>query len=326
MRERRVAAAIGSAADQWDVWPGTIPASDRHGIPLVSVVMTTYKDDIDVLWRAIDSILTQTIGDLECVVVFEPGDPNAELVSRRCADPRLHIVRSATRLGMAASFNLGLENARGRYIARMDSDDIAYPFRLERQLRFLDDHPDIALVGSAARLIDRDGNVVGIRRFPITHEEILQTAVITNPFLHPTVVWDRTRVKEQLRYDPRYMAEDLELWLRLLRGGYRVANMPDLLIDYTQPLRYTRSAAHWRGLVRVRLAHWHLGLKRPLAFVTIVVIGCISLLPQRFIDALIGRNRLSDHFRSIQPSRVDPAGPESRRELDSDSDDRSDNG
>jgi len=86
---------------------------------------------------------------------------------------------------MAGSFNLGLENARGRYIARMDSDDIAYPFRLSRQLRFLDDHPDVALVGGSARLIDRDGNVVGIRRFPMTLEQIMHTAVFTNPFLHP---------------------------------------------------------------------------------------------------------------------------------------------
>ena len=304
-----------------DVRLGTIPPGDRHGNPLVSVVMTTYKDDADVLWRAIDSILTQTMGDLECIVVFEPGDPNADLISSRCLDPRLRVVRCARRLGMAASFNLGLENARGRYIARMDSDDIAYPFRLARQLRFLDDHPDIALVGGAARLIDRDGNVVGIRRFPITHEEILQTAVFTNPLLHPTVIWDRTLVGEELRYDPRYTAEDLELWLRLLRGGYRLANMPDLLIDYTQPFRYTRSAAHWRGMVRVRVAHWRLGLTRPLAFATMVVFGCLSLLPQRFIDAIIGRNRLSDRFRSIQSSRLEPAGPESRRDLESNSGD-----
>jgi glycosyltransferase EpsE len=326
MRERSVAAAMGGAANQQDVRPGTTPAPDRHEIPLVSVVMTTYKDDVDVLWRAIDSILTQTMGDLECIVVFEPGDPNAELISGRCFDPRLHVVRSATRLGMAGSFNLGLENARGRYIARMDSDDIAYPFRLARQLRFLDDHPDVALVGGSARLIDRDGNVVGIRRFPITLKQIMQTAVFTNPFLHPTVVWDRTRVREELRYDPRYTAEDLELWLRLLRSGYRVANMPDVLIDYTQPPRYARSAAHWRGLVRVRAAHWRLGLTQPLAFATIVAFGCLSLLPQRFIAAITGRNRLSDHFRSIQPPRFDPAGPESRRDLESGGDDRSHNG
>jgi hypothetical protein len=169
------------------------------------------------------------------------------------------------------------------------------------------------LVGGAARLIDQAGNIVGIRRFPVTHEEILQTAVFTNPFLHPTVIWDRTRADKEFRYDPRYTAEDLELWLRLLGGGYRMANMPDLLIDYTQPLRYARSARHWRGLVKVRVAHWRFGLKRPLAFATIALIGCLSLLPQRFIDAIIGRNRLSDHFRSIQPSRFDPAEPESRR-------------
>jgi len=326
MRDRSVAVMTGGAADHLDARPETISSADRHGIPLVSVVMTTYKDDVDVLWRAIDSILTQTMGDLECIVVFEPGDTNAELIADRCVDPRLRVVRSATRLGMAGSFNRGLESAQGRYIARMDSDDIAYPFRLARQLRFLDDHPDVAMVGGAARLIDRDGNVVGIRRFPITLDQIVRTAVFTNPFLHPTVVWDRTRVREELRYDPRYTAEDLELWLRLIRGGYRVANMPDLLIDYTQPPGYARSPAHWRGLVRVRAAHWRLGLTQPLAFATIVAFGCLSLLPQRFIAAVTGRNRLSDRFRSIQPPQFDPAGPESRRDLESHGDDHSNNG
>jgi glycosyltransferase involved in cell wall biosynthesis len=288
--------------------------------------MTTYEDAVEILWRAIDSILTQTMGNLECIVVFEPGDPNANLISGRCIDPRLRVVRSTTRLGMASSFNLGLENARGRYIARMDSDDIAYPCRLARQLRFLDDHPGIVMVGSGARLIDREGNVVGDRRFPNSLEQIMQTAVFTNPFLHPTVVWDRTRVKEELRYDPRYTVEDLELFLRLLQGGYGVANMPDLLIDYTQPPRYARSPAHWRGVVRVRAAYWRLGLKQPLAFATILGYGCLSLLPRRLIAAITGRNRLSDRFRSIDPPRIDPAAPESPRDMESGEDDRSHNG
>jgi glycosyltransferase involved in cell wall biosynthesis len=318
--------AAAGAANHQDDRPVTIPSPDRHGIPLVSVVMTTYKDDVDVLSRAIGSILTQTMADLECIVVFEPGDPNADLISGRYVDQRLRVLRSATRLGMAGSFNRGLENARGRYIARMDSDDIAYEFRLARQLRFLDEHPDIALVGASARLIDREGNVVGIRRFPITLEQIMRTAVFTNPFLHPTVVWDRARIREELRYDPRYTAEDLELWLRLLRGGYRVANMPDVLIDYTQPPGYARSSAHWRGLVRVRAAHWRLGFRQPLAFATIVAFACLSLLPQRFIAAVTGRNRLSDRFRSIQPPNADSAELESPRGLDANGDDHSHHG
>jgi glycosyltransferase EpsE len=317
MTERSETVAMDGAAE---------PQGARSEIPLVSVVMTTYKDHVDVLWRAIDSILIQTMDDIECLVVFEPGDPNAELIADRCSDPRLRVIRSATRRGMAASFNLGLENARGRYIARMDSDDIAYPFRLARQLQFLENHPDIVMVGGSARLIDRDGNVVGIRRFPISLEQIMQTAVLTNPFLHPTVVWDRTRVREELRYDPRYTAEDLELWLRLLEAGYRVANMPDLLIDYTQPPGYARSPKHWRGLVRVRAARWRLGLKQPLAFVTIFAFGCLSLLPRRLIAAITGRNPLSDRFRSIQQPRFGPAGSESPQDLELRGNDRSRNG
>ncbi len=75
MRESGVAAAIGDALNRQDILLGAIPASGSHEVPLVSVVMTTYQDDIDVLWRAIDSILTQTMRDLECVVVFEPVIP-----------------------------------------------------------------------------------------------------------------------------------------------------------------------------------------------------------------------------------------------------------
>lgn len=326
MRKHTATAQKSGTGGGWDAGSEAVPPLHYRETPWVSVVMTTYNDEADVLCRAIDSILGQTMSDLECIVVFEPGDANADLISGRSTDPRLRLVRSTARLGMAGSFNLGLASARGRYIARMDSDDIAYPFRLARQLQFLEDHPDIVLVGSSARLIDHDGNPIGIRRFPITHEEILQTSALTNPFLHPTVVWDRTRVAEELRYDSRYMAEDLELWLRLLASGYRTANMPDLLIDYTQPPHYTRPAAHWRGLVRVRLAHWRLGLKRPLAFATIALFGCLSLMPQRLIDAIIGRNRLSDRFRSIRPLQTDPAASGDRRDSESDGTDRSRDG
>src|ERR1700733_12064732 len=142
--------------------------------PLVSVVMTTYLDNPRRLRRAIDSVLVQSFSALELIVVFEPGDSNYDIVLQAYGDPRLAPVRCDAQTGMAGSFNVGLSRARGRYIARMDSDDYAYPERLERQVQHLESHPELALVGAAGRLMDEAGTEVGFRRFPTTHEAIVR--------------------------------------------------------------------------------------------------------------------------------------------------------
>ena len=275
--------------------------------PLVTVLMTTYADDLPVLKRAIDSILAQTLRDFEFVVVFEPDDRNWDQVNRDYRDPRLVLFQCPTRAGMAASFNAGLALARGRYIARMDSDDVAYPHRLETQVRHLQARPDLAVLGAAGRLMDRDGNAVGIRQFPTTHGDIVWNFAMTNPMLHPTVVWDRERVGYDLRYDPSQIQEDMELWLRLVRGGHRFANLPEALIDYTQPDGYRRPKKVWKGGIRARLKHWRLGLRNPMFFVGIALRFGLLLLPVPILDAITQRNRLSDRLRSIRRDTFLPA-------------------
>jgi glycosyltransferase EpsE len=271
-----------------------------QAVPLITVVMTTYRDDPPVLKRAIDSILGQTWRDLEFVVVFEPDDPNWDMVNRDFRDPRIVLVRCMTKTGMAGSFNEGLSRARGRYIARMDSDDVAYPHRLETQVRHLQAHPDLAVLGAAGRLMDRDGNMVGVRQFPTTHGAIVRHFTLTNPVFHPTVMWDRERVGYGLRYDASQIQEDTELWLRLLRGGHRFANLPDALIDYTQPDGYRRPKKVWKGGIRARLKHWRLGLQNPMFFVGIALRFGLLVLPVPLLDAITQRNGLSDRLRSIR--------------------------
>jgi glycosyltransferase involved in cell wall biosynthesis len=278
---------------------GSSPRSSSTS-PLVSVVMTTYGDEPDRLRRAIDSIFAQTLTDLECIVVFEPNDDNYSFLAGTVTDPRVVFVRGTQGRGKSACFNAGLEAARGRYIARMDSDDFAYSERLARQVAFLETNPDISVVGSAARLLDERDRVVGVRQFPSSHEGILRSMIVMVPMFHPSVVWDRDRVGRDLRYDARAGSEDLELWMRLIRRGHRFANLPEVLIDYRQPPMYSRPRSAWRGVLFVRLRHWRIGFKYPPILAGIVVFCGLSVLPQAVIDRIIGRNRISDRLRWIR--------------------------
>jgi glycosyltransferase involved in cell wall biosynthesis len=262
--------------------------------------MTTYGDEPSRLRRAIDSIFAQTLTDLECIVVFEPDDDNYTDLARSVRDPRIVFVQATNGRGKPACFNTGLQVARGRYIARMDSDDFAYSERLARQVAFLQANPDISLVGSAGRLLDEGDRVVGVRQLPASHKGILRSMILTNPVFHPSVVWDRDRVGRDLRYDVGVRVEDLELWMRLIRGGHRFANLPEVLIDYRQPPKYTRPQSNWRGVLFVRLRHWRIGFKYPPILAGIPVFCGLSLMPQVIIDRIVGRNRISDRLRSIR--------------------------
>lgn len=271
-------------------------------VPLVSVVMITYKEKRSRLARAIDSILQQTMTDFEFLVLFESDDENFDFVQTTYVDPRLRLIRLERRKGRRgrlAAHNQGMSLARGRYVARMDGDDVAYPDKLCLQIDFMSSHPDVGVLGTAGRLIDAEGRPIGVRRFPTDHRTLVKGFSITNPIFHSAVLIDRKKTGYDLRYKEHY-CDDLELWLRLLSQGVRFANLPDVLIDYTQPGRYTRPLADWRGNFRVRLAHWRLVLRYPLLITGILGFGLISIMPQEFANWLTARSWISDRIRSIR--------------------------
>jgi glycosyltransferase involved in cell wall biosynthesis len=261
--------------------------------------MTTYREEWRNLCRAIDSILAQTLTNIEFIIVFERDDANFDRVKAAYSDPRLVVVKLTEGRGRNACHNMALSLARGRYIARMDGDDFAYPERLERQVEYLRLHPEIAVLGTAGRLVDRDGNVLGIRRFPLDHDGIVRSMALTNPIFHSSVMWDRERVGYDLRYR-LFHVDDFELWLRVLSQGRRFANLPDVLIDYRQPQDYRRPMKTWRGNLWVRLLHWRLCARYPLMAVGIATFAVLACMPQGLVNRLTERNRLSDYLRSIR--------------------------
>jgi glycosyltransferase involved in cell wall biosynthesis len=265
--------------------------------------MSSYRDPLPRLRRAIDSVLGQTIADLELLVAFEPADENAAAISQAYHDPRLIVVENQRRSGKAQSFNACIDRARGRYIARMDSDDYALAHRLDLQLAFLNNHPEVAILGGGVNIVDEEGRLLATRIFPTDHHEIVKSFALMSSVSHPTIIWDQRKLGNHGRYDPAFSVEDLELWFRLLGLGYRFANLAEPLIEYKQTDLWRRPRRHWLGNLRVRAVYWRLTLRHPTFLAGLIAFAFLAFMPKPVIDRLTQRSRFSDFIRSIRPAR-----------------------
>jgi glycosyltransferase involved in cell wall biosynthesis/GT2 family glycosyltransferase len=202
-------------------------------VPLVSVLVAVYNGE-RYLRAALESIRRQTVSDFELVVVDDGSTDLTPAVLAAFGDPRLRIVRNEERLGLAGALNRGLDEARGRYVARMDADDVAFPHWLERVLARLGSPPDVALVGAGVLEMEVGG------RFGAAHVPEPGPAVTrwyslfsSSPFFHNTVVFDNELFRrEGLRYDESFgESEDYELWTRVLRHA-EADSLEEVLVVY----------------------------------------------------------------------------------------------
>jgi glycosyltransferase involved in cell wall biosynthesis len=207
---------------------------ERLTKPDVSVILPVWNGE-RFLEEALASILLQTLGSLELIVIDDGSTDRTEAIVRQFAreDPRVVLVRQK-HLGMGHALNAGIRVAGGRYLARMDADDIAAPSRLEKQVAFLEANPSCVAVGSNVEAIDAHGHSIGHLAFPGTHREILHAlmAGATRALAHPTVLMRKDAVVEVGGYrQERCPTEDLDLWLRLAAIG-ELANLGESLLRY----------------------------------------------------------------------------------------------
>ncbi|MBA3382838.1 MAG: glycosyltransferase [Actinobacteria bacterium] len=184
--------------------------------PLVSVLLAVSNGERH-LREALASVLRQSVSDLELIVVDDGSTDATPKILSRVGDARLRVLRNAERLGLAVSLNRGLDEARGRYVARLDADDIAFPRRLERQLQRMVSGSSIGVVGSA--VLELDGSEPGaLHVMPSGPVAVRWAALFSSPFFHPSVLVDREALEQHgLRYDSAYLeSEDYDLWTRLL--------------------------------------------------------------------------------------------------------------
>lgn len=196
--------------------------------PAVSVLMGVWNGAPQVR-EAVESILSQTMADLELIVVDDDSSDATPAILASFRDPRLQVIRRS-RGGLTSALNAALRLSRAPLVARLDADDLALPERLERQLAFLSAHPDVGLLGTAAREVDASGGEVAIVRPPTGDAGIRRALIRRNPFVHSSVVMRRAAMEQAGGYDEAFpVAQDYDLWMRMSRVT-RMANLPEHLV------------------------------------------------------------------------------------------------
>ncbi len=219
-------------------------------MPKITVAMPAHNA-APYINEAVDSILGQTYRDFELLVVDDGSTDDTARRVEACTDTRIRLIRLGTRQGRAAARNVALEQARGAYLAWMDADDIAMPRRLEKQLAFLEAHPDVDVCGGWLQYFQESTT---LERFPPAPEDIRAATVFGAAVVNGCSLLRLEVLRAHaLHFDPALeRAEDFAFWADLLLGARRrAANLPEVLLRY----RYFHrpSAPQWH--VRALLGH-----------------------------------------------------------------------
>jgi hypothetical protein len=208
---------------------GGRPAA-RVTAPRVSVVMPV-RNGAAYLEEAVGSVLSQTLEDLELIVVDDGSTDATPAILERVArsDDRVRVLRIPPS-GLTPALNRGWREARADYVARLDADDVALPTRLANQAAFLDDHPEVGVVGSAYVPLSHTGERLGIVRYAVDDATLRADLLRYNCLPHPTVMVRRAALEEADGYRLD-QAEDYDLWLRIAER-WDLANLAEPLILY----------------------------------------------------------------------------------------------
>lgn len=198
--------------------------------PRVTVLMAAYNA-AEFIRESIESILAQTFQDFEFVIVDDGSTDDSAAIAQSYRDTRIVVLRNERNLGLTASLNRGLRAASGELIARQDADDISHPSRLEREVETLAAHPNVALVGTQAKLMDADGASLGELRVPVDPLSIRWAQMFDNCFIHSAVMFRRSVALELGGYDDSFcISQDYALWSRIMRG-HATMNLDEKLLS-----------------------------------------------------------------------------------------------
>lgn len=197
----------------------------------VSVVMSVYNGE-RYIKESIESVLNQSEKDFEFIIIDDGStDKSLEIIKEyEERDDRIKLI-SRENKGLIYSLNEGIELSNSEYIARMDCDDISNPERLEEQLKYMKEN-NLAICGSFAESIDKDGNEIGDMVYPTGLNNIRRFAILHNPFIHPSVMFKKSIIQKVGSYKSFFKyIEDYELWTRII-FKHSVDNIPKQLLRY----------------------------------------------------------------------------------------------
>lgn len=193
--------------------------------PKISVIMPAYNAE-KYIAEAINSILSQTFTDFEFIIINDASTDSTKEIVESFQDQRIKLLNNEQNKGVAKSLNIGIATAKGKYIARMDADDISLPQRFQTQINFMEQNTDIDICGSWAETFGCNQNTI---KHPLLHSEIRDKSFFACSMTHPTIIFKRILNLQYSSDFPR--AEDYDLWCRKI-NELKFANVPDFLIRY----------------------------------------------------------------------------------------------
>jgi glycosyltransferase involved in cell wall biosynthesis len=198
--------------------------------PLVSIVLPVYNGE-KYLAESLDSVLAQTYQNWELVIINDGSTDGTENLILGYGDKRIKYLLNEGNKGIIYSLNRGLLESNGDFIARLDADDIALPFRIQRQVEFLSENTDFALCGTYFQTIDSNGKVLKNVTFPSNNRDAQSYLLLHNCFCHSAIMM-RSGIAKELKYDEKFLiCEDYDLWYRISRTG-KILNLPEFATLY----------------------------------------------------------------------------------------------
>jgi len=203
--------------------------------PLISVIMPVFKCNPTFLKQSVESVLRQTLTDWELLLIVDITGSSLDklmfdALEEFKTDKRLRLIINKERKGFVEALNYGILVSKGKYIARMDGDDISLPNRLESQIEAIE-KKKIDFVGGWAHVIDEKGEIFGKLTPPTDPQTIKRMMMIHNPFIHSSVTFKKSILANTGLYNPQFFgAEDYELWMRVISQGYVCVNLPKFIL------------------------------------------------------------------------------------------------
>jgi glycosyltransferase involved in cell wall biosynthesis len=276
----------------------------------VSVLMPIFNA-AETLHETIQSLLSQSHGDFEIIVVDDGSTDQTHQMLKQHASKDAR-VRPFMRKhqGIIPALNFGLEQCSGKYVARMDADDISLPSRLAQQAAFLEENKSVALVASLiegfpAKEI-RGGFQIYIEwlNSMITDDQIKEQIFVESPFAHPSVMFRKSAVEKLGGYEEHGWAEDYDLWLRMAQSGLCFAKIPEILVRWRDhPTRLTRSDSRY-SLSNFLRAKAHYLMRGPMKDRDALIVWGAGMMGKRLSKFLLDEGAPLEAFIDVDPKKI----------------------
>lgn len=261
-------------------------------MPLVSIIMGVYNcKNFDLLCNSVQSVINQTFTDWEFIICNDGSKDNMldKLHEIEKMDSRIRILSYDDNKGLAYALNFCIDYAKGEYLARQDDDDISYPDRLQKQVKFLQEHPEYAIVGAQADVYD-DGGIWG--EYTTVERPDKNSFLWNSPFAHPIVMMRKYAIKDSGKYrvaKETRRCEDYDLFMRMYSKGYKGYNIQEKLYKYRivndnakyRPMKYRidEAVVRWKGYSSMQII-----LPRGIIYVAKPIL--IGLIPQKVFKSI----------------------------------------